>query len=176
MYTASCKVMLLPLAVLICSGCANDSDSKDETPPLTLVDVDYVLDGGSIYFNFSESNGAQKFCVFVIYPQSPIIARYFPQVDVTAPIVVRAPSSDDIEDGSSISHASLGELLERLSASDQSKLDQTTQGAIKYFERIHETGDVPVHWGYDAVFSLIKHGRGTDCFVESIAFPTPSGY
>ncbi len=82
----------------------------------------------------------------------------------------------DPESGEIMTDADLEVVLERLSLHKR-KNEKLTKSVIEYFERISIHNEKPIYWGYNAVDTLIKEGRGAHCFKPLENFPpAPAGY
>lgn len=160
-------------AVITFCGCL---DQDEEIQPLRITEVDFVLDGGSVYFDLAGQQGSEEMSVFVICPESPVLQRYFPEADTTGSVVVVSPSSDDLENAKVVSNEWIGQMIERLSSHHKSQPDLLTESVIAYFTQIYKHDKVPLYWGFNAVDTLIKQGRGADCFKELKDFPPPFDY
>lgn len=173
--TMHCYRLSIIAAVITFCGCV-DQGEENGIQPLKIMEVDFVLDGGSIYFDLAGQQGSEEICVFVICPESPVLQRYFPEADTTGPVVVVSSSSDDLENAKVVSNEWIGEMLDRLSSHHQVQPELLTESVIAYFTHIYKHGKVPLYWGFMAVDTLIKQGRGADCFKELKDFPTSFDY
>lgn len=170
--------LITVMIVLIACGCPNQDLGSGALTPLTVDDVDSALDGGSILFMLSETIGEEKAYVLCVHPDSAVLGLFFPNADRNAAILVSTSDMAHPEKGELMDDTQLAQLLGRLSmGKSEDEMGMLTLSVIAYLERISIHNEKPIYWGYNAVETLIKKGRGADCFkVLDGFFPQPEGY